>query len=252
MAEPPRQLPLALPVEVAHGRDDYVVSASNRAAFDLVTAPSWPSDVLLLVGPEGAGKTHLAAVFAEATGAVVVAAADLAGRDPLALVSTGAVVVEDAGEGDEGEGEGPRPADERALFHLLNAVRQSGGRCLITARRPLAAWGLSLADLASRLRAATPIELGLPDDRLVEALLAKLFADRQTTVDPVVVAYLARRMERSFAAAARLVEALDREALAAKSPITRPLAAQVLARGFDREPQLPGLDEDAETEKNSS
>lgn len=250
MAETPRQLPLALPVEAAHGRDDYVVSDANRAAFDLVGAPSWPSDVLLLVGPEGAGKTHLAAVFAEATGAVVVSAADLAGHDPLALVATGAVVVEDAGEGDGG---GPRrEADERALFHLLNAVRQSGGRCLITARRPLAAWGLSLADLASRLRAATPVELGLPDDRLVEALLAKLFADRQITVDPAVVGYLARRMERSFGAAVRLVEALDREALTAKSPITRPLAAQVLARGFDREPQLPGLDEDTETEKNPS
>ncbi len=250
MAEPPRQLPLALPVEAAHGRDDYVVSEANRAAFELATAPSWPSDVLLLVGPEGAGKTHLAAVFAEATGAVTVAAAALAGRDPLALVATGAVVVEDAGE-PAGEG-ARRDADERALFHLLNAVRQSGGRCLITARRPLAAWEPSLADLASRLRAATPVALGLPDDRLVEALLAKLFADRQTTVDPAVVAYLARRMERSFAAAVRLVEALDREALAAKSAITRGLAAQVLARGFDREPQLPGLDEEAETEKTPS
>ncbi len=246
MSEPPRQLPLALPVEAACGRDDYVVGAANRAAFDLVTAARWPSDVLLLVGPEGAGKTHLAAVFAAEHGAPTVAAADLSGRDPLALVAAGAVVVEDAGEDGAG-GEG-----ERALFHLLNAARQVGARLLITARRPLAAWGPALPDLASRLRAATPVELGLPDDGLLEALLAKLFADRQTTVDPAVVAYLARRMERSFAAAGHLVEALDREALAAKGPITRSLAARVLARGFSAETQLPGLDEDDTTEKNSS
>jgi chromosomal replication initiation ATPase DnaA len=241
MAEAPRQLPLDLPVAVAHGREDYVVAEANRAAFDLVSAERWPSDVLLLVGPEGAGKTHLAALFARATGARVIPASDLGAHDPLAAAGA-AVVVEDAGPG----------LDERALFHLLNAVRQSGGRCLITAREPLVGWGIGLPDLASRLRAATPVELGLPDDRLLEAVLAKLFADRQTTVDPAVVAYLSRRMERSFSAAVHLVEALDREALAAKGPITRALAATVLARGFDAEPQLPGLDEAASTENNPS
>lgn len=241
MAEAPRQLPLALPVEPAHGADDYVVGEANRAAFDLVTAARWPSDVLLLVGPEGAGKTHLAAVLAATTGAVTLAAEDLAAVDPTAL-GAGAIVVEDVGEG----------VDERALFHLLNAVRQAGGRLLLTARRPLSAWGLSLPDLVSRLRAATPVELGLPDDRLIEALLAKLFADRQTTVDPAVVGYLARRMERSFATAVRLVEALDREALAAKGPITRPLAAAVLARGFGAEPELPGLEGSVEADNNPS
>lgn len=241
MAEPPRQLPLALPVEAAHGREDYVVAEPNRAAFDLVTATRWPSDVLLLVGPEGAGKTHLAALFAQETGARVIAAADLGTHDPLAAAER-AIVVEDAGQG----------VDERALFHLLNAVRQGGGRCLITARRPLVAWGIVLADLASRLRAATPVKLGLPDDRLLEAVLAKLFADRQTTVDPAVVAYLSRRMERSFSAAVHLVEALDREALATKGPITRALAAAVLARGFGAEPQLTGLDEAPSTENNPS
>ena len=243
MAEPPRQLPLALPVEAAHGRDDYVVSQANRAAFDLVTNPMWPSDVLVMIGPEGAGKTHLAAVFAEDTGATVVAAADLARHDPLTLAPAGrAVVVEDAGEG----------IDERALFHLLNAVRQGGGRCLITARRPPASWGTRLADLASRLRAATPVELGLPDDPLLEAVLAKLFADRQIAVDPAVVAYAARRMERSFAAAVHLVEALDREALAAKGPVSRARAAAVLARLGANEPELPGLDEVDATENNPS
>ena len=242
MAEAPRQLTLDLPVTVAYGRDDYVVSQTNRAAFDLVEAPVWPSDVLLLIGPEGAGKTHLAALFAESAGARIVTSSALPRFDPLTLGAHGAVVVEDAS---------PR-VDERALFHLLNAVRQSGGRCLITARAHPTEWGLTLPDLASRLRAATPVELGLPDDRLLEALLAKLFADRQTTVDPSVVAYLARRMERSFAGAVRLVEALDRAALAEKGPIGRAMAARVLERGFDGEPQLPGLDESGAAENNPS
>lgn len=243
MAEASRQLPLDLPVVERRGREDWIVSPCNRAASDMVDRwPDWPSDVVVLVGPVGSGKSHLAQVFVEVAGAVAVTAADLGRHDPLALAARGAVVLEDAGVG----------IDERALFHLLNAVRQAGGRLLITAREAPGAWGVVLPDLVSRLRAATPVAMAEPDDHLLEALLAKLFADRQTTVDPAVLGYVARRMERSFATAVRLVEAIDRSALVAKGPITRAVAARVLEQGFDGAPELPGLDECDNPENNPS
>lgn len=242
MAEP-RQIPFDLPVAERRGREDWIVSDANRAATELADRwPDWPSDVVLVIGPAGSGKSHLARLFADASGAEIVAAADLPRRDPVALAASPALVVEDAGAG----------IDETALFHLLNAVRQSGGRLLVTAPAPLLAWGLALPDLVSRLRAATPVELAEPDDLLLEALLAKLFTDRQTVVDPGVIAFLGRRMERSFASARALVEALDREALAAKGPITRAVAARVLERGWGRQPQLPGLDERHGSDETSS
>lgn len=232
-----RQLPLDLPVAERRGREDWIVSTSNAEATALVDRwPDWPSGALLLVGPTGSGKSHLARLFAETSGAAVVAAADLGRVDPTALAAAGAVVVEDAGPG----------LDETALFHLLNAVRQAGGHLLLTAETPPLAWGLGLADLVSRLRAVTPVALAEPDDELLRALLAKLFADRQTVVDPSVVLWLARRMERSFAGARALVSALDREALAAKSPVTRAVAARVLAAGFGRSPTEGALDESDE------
>ena len=238
-----RQLPLVLPVVERRGREDWIVSASNRAAGDLIDrAPDWPSDVVVLVGPVGAGKSHLARIFAEENGGRIVEAGEIGDHDPLELAACGALVVEDAGEG----------VNERALFHLLNAVRQAEGRLLITARAAPGAWGVALPDLASRLRAATPVAMDEPDDHLLEALLAKLFADRQTVVDPAVISYVARRMERSFAAAVGLVEALDRAALAAKGPITRAVAARVLEREFDGAPELPGLDECDIPENNPS
>lgn len=229
-----RQIPLDLPIAERRGRDDWIVSEANADATALIERfPDWPGDVVLVTGPAGAGKSHLAHVFAERSGAAILAAADLSTRDPVELARTPALVVEDLGEG----------LDETALFHLLNAVRQAGGRVLLTAATAPSEWGLRLADLASRLRAATPVTLREPDDALLEALLAKLFSDRQTMVDPSVIAFLARRMERSFAAAHDLVAALDREALAAKTPITRTVAARVVAALGERARQEPQLDD---------
>ena len=229
-----RQIPLDLPIAERRGRDDWIVSAANTEATALIERfPDWPGDAVLVTGPLGAGKSHLAHVFAELSGAAILAADNLAARDPVALARHPALVVEDLGEG----------IDETALFHLLNAARQAGRRVLLTAATPPSEWGLRLADLASRLRAATPVTLREPDDALLEALLAKLFSDRQTMVDPSVIAFLARRMERSFAAAHDLVAALDREALAAKTPITRAVAARVVAGLGERARQEPQLDD---------
>lgn len=229
-----RQLPLDLPVAERHGREDWIVSPANAEATALLDRwPDWPSDVVVLAGPAGSGKSHLARLFAAASGADILAAADLVGIDPTERARSGPLVLEDAGAGIE----------ETALFHLLNAVRQAGGHLLVTAETPPAAWGLALPDLASRLRAATPVTLAEPDDALLGALLAKLFADRQTVVDPTVIAFLVPRMERSFAAARALVAALDREALAAKSAVTRTVAARVLAAASPADPSQDQLDE---------
>ena len=84
------------------------------------------------------------------------------------------------------------------------------------------------------LTAAAHAALGAPDDTLLTALLVKLFADRQADVAPDLILWLARRIERSFAAAQAAVARLDAEALRLRQPITRALAQAVLApeRGF--------------------
>ena len=219
MAEPPRQLPLELPHEAALGRDDYLVGQSNQAAFELLESwPEWPSPVVILAGPVGSGKTHLVRAFLEETGASLVAAPDLNEDTVQDLVAAPAAVVENAHLG----------VDDTALFHLLNASRQAGKSVLITSRTWPAAWQIALPDLMSRLRAATPVEILEPDDDLLRRVLVKLFADRQVSIDIGVVDYLVLRMERSLDVAIRAVEAIDREALAGRVKITKPLAGRVL------------------------
>ncbi len=219
MAETPRQLPLDLPHDAALGREDYLVGKSNRAAFELLERwPEWPSPVIILAGPVGSGKTHLVEAFRDETGAEVIQARDLTEAGVSALVSAPACVVEDAHRG----------VNNTALFHLLNAARQVGKTVLITSRTWPASWKISLPDLMSRLRAATPVEVLEPDDDLLRRVLVKLFADRQIAVDIGVVDYLVVRMERSLEVALRAVDAIDREALAGRVKITKPLAGRVL------------------------
>ncbi|WP_428642418.1 hypothetical protein [Roseibium sp.] len=219
MAEPPRQLPLDLPHEAALSRDDFLVGASNRAAFELLERwPDWPSPVVVLAGPVGSGKTHIVKAFQEETGAAVISARDLREVSVEGLVAAPATVVEDAHLG----------VDNTALFHLLNASRQAGKTVLITSRTWPASWKVTLPDLMSRLRAATPVEILEPDDDLLRRVLVKLFADRQIAVDIGVVDYLVVRMERSLEVAMRAVEAIDQEALAGRVKITKPLAGRVL------------------------
>jgi chromosomal replication initiation ATPase DnaA len=217
----PRQLALALPYAESFARDDFLAGASNESALGLIERwPDWPDRALALVGPEGAGKSHLAAIWADIAGARRVSARALGDTDLPAALATGALVIEDAAP----------PLDERALFHLLNLVRQQEAYLLMTARIAPATWSVALPDLVSRLRAVPVVELNTPDDGLLRAVLVKQFADRQLAIDEGVIGYLAARIERSFAGARAAVEELDREALRRKRPVTRALAAELLSQ----------------------
>jgi len=218
-----RQLSFELPVRAALGREDFFVSPANAMPVAMIEGwRDWPGRKLALIGPAGAGKTHLAHVWAAASGARIVTATALRDADIPAL-ATAPTAVEDipaiAGDTDA----------EAALFHLHNLVLAEGHSLLLTADRPAARWGLALPDLASRMQQAQSATLAPPDDRLLAALLAKLFTDRQLNPTPETIPYLVARMDRSFDGARRLVDALDRAALAEQRPINRRLAAEVLA-----------------------
>jgi len=209
---------LGVPVRLR--REDFFVSASNAPALQAVEAwREWPGGKLVLVGPSGAGKTHLAHIWATAADAIVLAGGELAGVD---LPSLGPrVAVEDAHHvaGDA--------RAEAALFHLHNLILPAG-RLLITANAPPRDWGLALPDLVSRMQAAGLARLDAADDALLSAVLIKLFADRQITVPPNLIAYLVPRIERSLGAAAGVVALLDGAALAQGRAVTRALAGELL------------------------
>ena len=219
----PRQLAFALPHAESLTRDNFLGGPANAAGLALIDSwPEWPNRIMLLVGPEGSGKSHLAAIWAEQAGARSTTAHALTAAAVPGALATGALVVEDLRSSD---------FDDRALFHLMNLAREDGAFVLVTAREPPSAFQIELRDLRSRLRAIPAVSLLPPDDQLFRALIVKFCADRQLAVDETVVSYLATRIERSYAAARRAVERLDAEALRLGRPVSRALAAELLRNG---------------------
>jgi len=213
------QLAFDLPHRAAMGRDDFLVAGSNEQAVKLIDEwPHWPNPVLILVGPGGSGKSHLANVWQQVSGAGVMNVADLE-KNPLLSLSGVSVILEDI----TSEG-----LSEQGLFHLINMARETSGHILITTDSFPTSWNLELPDLKSRLRAASVAELKEPDEYLLRAILVKLFADRQLRVDEKLINYLISRMERSVDFARLVVKEIDEAALARKSNITRGLVSDVL------------------------
>lgn len=214
------------------GRDDFFVTAANEEAVARIDAwPDWPTHALVLSGPPGSGKSHLADVWATVSAARAISADAVRSEAVPELLASGALVVEEA------PGEAP---DERALFHLLNLARESRSHVLLVSRSDPAHWPVMLPDLRTRLLALDVVRLGAPDDALLRAVLVKQFHDRQVLVEEAVVTYMLSRMERSLEAARRLVDEIDRAALAEKARITRAFVARLMARRA--EPDLFGTD----------
>jgi hypothetical protein len=190
---------IALPLDwpVADADEDFLLSNANRAAFDHLKRWSiWPVMATLLTGPRKSGRSLLGRIFVRKTG----------GR------------LFDNAEDHE----------EEALFHAWNHAQETRRPLLIVADRPAPAWEVKLPDLRSRLTATPHVEIGGPDDELIQGLIMKLLGDRGIAVPPELPPFLVPRIERSYLAVQQVVDALDRAALSHHRRITVAMAKRAL------------------------
>lgn len=214
-----QQLALDLPIRQAMGREDFLVTESNRAAVELIDQwPNWPSYGAILVGPGGSGKSHLAEIFRQRSSAQVALMSRINAEEVLAAPAVN-LVVEDVDQA---------VIDERALFHILNIARQQKSFVLLTAKSSPSAWGVKLPDLSSRLAALPAVRFLVPDDALLRGVLVKQFGDRQIAVTESTVSYLVQRMPRSLEAARAIAAEIDRQSLAERADVTRAFVSKVL------------------------
>ncbi len=224
MTETP-QLALGFDHRPALSGEDFLVAPPNAEAVRWLDAwPDWPGPALVIFGPAGSGKTHLAQVFQARSRARLVTETALRQSTPPSIVGEApAAVLENA------EDLLARGLEEPTL-HLFNHIQETGRHLLLTAGKPPARWKLHLGDLASRLNAAPQAGIGRPEDSLIAQVLVKQFRDRQLQVADDVIQFMVSRMERSFAAARSMVAAIDNLALAERRNITVPLVRRVLER----------------------
>ncbi|MBR9972209.1 HdaA/DnaA family protein [Magnetospirillum sulfuroxidans] len=225
------QLTLDLGHRPALGRDDFLVAPCNAEAVAwLERWPAWPQHALALFGPQGCGKTHLLAVFAQHHGLAtnIIPAAELTAADSLRM-QLGPVTILDDLDG---------LTDETALFHLWNRTKEAGRYLLLAGRTAPARLPVALADLRSRLGGLHAVGIGAPDESLLAAVLIKLFSDRQLRVGEDVVTFILGRAERSFAAMGQLVQQLDRESLARRKAVTVKMVREALTGHDDRQGEL--------------
>ena len=210
---PADQMRLPLQRDLPDGAEGFVTSDCNRAAVEALA--EWPNligGVMAICGPAGCGKSRVAQVWAERVGAVAIHGGEAALIDPLELEGR-AVLLDPASE-----------VDDETLFHLINLAHAPGGALLLVARSAPSSWEAALPDLRSRLDAIRTYPIEVPDDAVLTAMLEARFAERGIRPQKDVIPYLLRRIDRSAAAAASVVETLD----ALHKPVTRVLAREAL------------------------
>ncbi|GAA6157265.1 DnaA regulatory inactivator HdaA [Pyruvatibacter sp. HU-CL02332] len=219
------QIPLPLDHRPAQGRDDFLVSQSNAVAVAWVDKwPDWPQPIVVLSGPEGSGKTHLADVWRAGANAASCNAMDLTRENVPELLTGGGLVVEDI----------ELLRDPAALFHLLNFAREKGASLMLTCTTAPGTLHFPLADLMSRLKAAPHVQLLEPDDMLLIQLIAKLFAERGVHASPDMLEYIAHRIDRSAHAARSIVEKIDFHALSHGRRLNMKVIRDVLKASADK------------------
>ena len=231
----PSQLVFDFEHRPAFEAQDFLVTPCNQEAVAWIDNwPYWSSPAFVVHGPSGCGKSHLAQVFLARTSGVKVSSLQLLEKEPPALLGGAeACLLDDL---DVAFTPGNKQALEEALLHLYNLLKEHKSTMMITAKSPPSRWGISLADLSSRLKTATLAEIGQPDDALLAAVLVKQFSDRQLRIDSEVVAFVQTRIERSFHALGQFVAIADKMALAKKSRVSIPLMRSVLEKLEETKP----------------
>ena len=228
------QLIFKLSRRQAYNREDFFVSKTNSLAVKILENwKNFSSSGLVIVGPSACGKTHLAAVWSKETSAKSYDISTFFGIDLNHLIDEKFIVLEDV-EKLELIPKDKRLIIEENILHIFNSLSANKGKILFTSCKFPRFWEIGLKDLLSRLMTLTTLELNIPDDNLLAAVMAKQFQDRQINVDDEVLTYAISRMERSFLFAKTLVEALDVESLKLKKPIKKNMVNEIIEKLYSR------------------
>lgn len=200
--------------------EDYIITQSNQSAWTLIKGwPNWGnsslSNIIHIYGERSSGKSHLASIWKKKAGAHLAIKSLLEDRE---FVDTNYIL----------DGLENFLGSEQLVLHLFNHVLGLKKFMLITSQQPINQLGIKLPDLYSRLQGIVSVKIESPDDKMVEAMVAKYFSDSQILVSAQTIKYLVNRIDRSYAAMSDILSAIDRASLLKKSRISIALIKNIL------------------------
>ena len=222
-----QQLTFSLSYKEALEKEDFFFSRCNSdAAKVLGDWDNWTFGMMVLVGPKYSGKTHLCSVWAKETNALRINLKEVNDRLDQCL-KLDFVCIEDIDNIIDLEEKRKREIEE-ALFHLINHFVQRSKKALFSAKKMPHHWQLSLKDLESRMLSFNKVSIKEPDDKLILALLLKLFNDRQVKVGHNELKHIALRIDRSFSGMNEFVQLLDKKSLTLQKKINYSLINETI------------------------
>ena len=236
-----KQLPFEFEPRNYMGREDFMVSACNRQAFEMLDAwPDWVSFGLLIYGPKGCGKSHLAHLFIDKVKqsspkplkSLIIEASQINSRNVKRLAEENkCIVIENLCRGN----------NEEALFHLFNMFNEPGRYMLLTSEKAANNLHFALPDLQTRLNSLPSIAISEPDDMMLMMLIVKLFNDRQIIIGEDILTYIVNNAERSFAYIRDLVKEIDEVSLAYQSAVNYNVVKKAMEQLSERKTREPDL-----------
>ncbi len=218
------QIPFDLGFENTMSRDNFLESGCNVDALTIIEKwPEWNDFALVLYGDVASGKTHLLNIWHDISDALVISD-EMMQSDNIIEILGGKMTVAI----DNVDKYYCDKTAENNLFHIYNYIKETGGYLLLTSEKPPGQSLINLPDLSSRLLAIPVVQIGLPSDEMLSALLVKLFDDRQLLINNDVVRYVVARIPRSMGSVLKLVYDADKKSLAEKRNITIPLIKEII------------------------
>ena len=216
-----KQLILDFPTTKNYLKEDFYVSPSNNEAFKTIESwPKWLKRAVNIYGPSGSGKSHLVSIFANKTISLTIKYSELSETIFERFKSKEVLIIEDFVNRDK----------EELLYSLYDNVEKFNKYLLFTSKNPINSMKFLLPDLQSRISSCNIVEIKLPDDNLIEAILSKNLSDRQIALDKKYMKYTIKRIDRSYENLSKFIYILDKFTLKSGKSITFKVIKEVLKK----------------------
>ena len=214
------QLVFKFPFKTKYYDNDFYVSSNNFSAYKLIENwPSWPGKWLNIFGVPGSGKTHLSKILEKKINKVAIIEEKKISEKILDdLHEIDCLIIENF----------KNDINQKLLFSILKQSKQFDNHLLINSIIPINKLNYNLKDLKSRINSFIFIGIELPTDELLKVIISKSFSEKQISINPNIVEYIIKNVDRSYEKILKFLKDIDELSLSSGKSININLIKKLL------------------------